>query len=148
MRLSNFKYFLLLIAVLFCLQPAGAQLPQNRTTATIVADALAVLPTQHTAEYRQTMTSLVNTGEEGLMTILNMFDSSKKDSNEKLEFAVSGWTNFVSNNTALRATTASTYGKALGLPLDKQLKQLIIRQLELIGDESNISQFEVFLTDN
>jgi HEAT repeat protein len=147
MRLSNFKYFLLLIAVLFYLQPAGAQLPQNRTTATIVADALAVLPAQRAKEYRQTMTALVGTGEEGLMTLLNMFDSSGKNSNEKLEFAVSGWTNFVSNNAALRATTASTYGKALGLPLDKHVKQLVIRQLELIGDESNILQLEVFLTD-
>lgn len=148
MKLSSYKMVLLLLAVLFNLPYSGAQLPQNRTTTTIVADALAVLPAQRAKEYRQTLTALVGTGEEGLLAILGMFDTTGKVSNDKLEFAVSGWTNFVATNAAKKAQTAATYGKALGLPLDKVVKQLVIRQLELIGDDANIPQLTVFLTDD
>lgn len=148
MKHTFFKYFVLLIAVLFQLQEFHAQVPQHRTTTTIVADVLAQLPAQRTQGYTEAMTSLVNTGEEGLLMILNMFDATEKTSNANLEFAVSGWTHFVAPNEKLRATAATAYGKALALPLDKKVKQLVIRQLELIGSESNVAQLAAFLTDD
>lgn len=148
MKHTFFKYFVLLVAVLFQLQEFNAQVPQHRTTTTLVADVLAQLPAQRTQGYAEAMTSLVSTGEEGLLMILNMFDATEKTSNANLEFAVSGWTHFVAPNEKLRATAATAYGKALALPLDKKVKQLVIRQLELIGSESNVAQLAAFLTDD
>lgn len=148
MKHTFFKYCVLLVAVLFQLQEFNAQVPQHRTTTTIVADVLAQLPAQRTQGYTEAMTSLVSTGEDGLLMIINMFDSSGKTSNANLEFAVSGWTHFVAPKEQLRTIAATAYGKALAMPLDKQVKQLVIRQLELIGSESNVAQLAAFLTDD
>ena len=147
MKISRIKNLLLLIAILFVVQGSWAQLPQNRTYTTIVADALAQLPSDKPEDYRIAMTSLVGTGEEGLLSLINMMDASGKKSNETVEYAISGWTNFVATDAAKSAKTAAAYGKALALPLDKQIKQFIIRQLEFIGNENNIEVLAGFLSD-
>lgn len=146
MKIVTNKFLILLVAVFLNVHYFSAQLPQNRTTTTIVADALAQLPAQRAKEYRQTMTALVGTGEQGLMAILSMFDPAAN--NDKLEFAVTGWTNFVASTADKKAQTVATYGKALGMPLHKEVKQLVIRQLELIGDDSNVPQLAALLSDD
>ncbi len=147
MKHTSFKYIVLLLAVLVHLQAFRAQVPQHRTTKTIVADVLAQLPAQHTASLNEAMATLTGTGEEGLLMILNMFDPTGKVSNANLEFAVSGWTNFASAHPDLRATAAAAYGQALAMPFDRQVKQLVIRQLELIGRDANVPQLAVLLSD-
>lgn len=148
MKILNNKYLLLLIAILFVFQEIGAQLPENRTTATIVADALAQLPGQRSKDYRIAMKSLVDSNEEGLLSLIKMLDASENVNNEKVEYAISGWTNYVANDLSKCAIAATAYGKALLIPLDKKHKQFIIRQLELIGNESNIEVIAGFLNDD
>ena len=64
MKTSIFKSLTLIVAVLFAVQCVFGQAPQNRTTATIVADALAQLPAEKPQQYKQVMTSLLSSGEE------------------------------------------------------------------------------------
>ncbi len=141
------NYIALLLVSLFVIGGLTAQTPKNRTTSTIVADVLAQLPAEQTKQYNQLMTDLVATGEEGLMQLINSMNPPGSKSNEKQEFAISGWTNFVAKDAAKSLEAANTYGKALGLQLDNEIKAFIIRQLELIGGEQNIDVLSSLLNN-
>jgi len=147
--MKQIKYYISLLTVcLFFVQGLMAQMPQNRTVSTIIADALAQLPAKTEAQYTQTMKDLVSTGEEGLMILIKSMNPPGVKSNEATEFAISGWTNSVANDDAKRSVAAETYEKALGLTLDKETKAFLIRQLELIGSDKNIDVLSRFLSDN
>ncbi len=145
MKKTN-NYIALLLVCLFAFGGLSAQTPKNRTVTTIVADVLTQLPAQKPKQYNQLMAELVETGEEGLMNLINSMNPPGPESNEKIEFALSGWTNFVAKDEAKRSETANTYAKALGMQLHDEIKAFIIRQLEMIGGEENIDVLASFLT--
>lgn len=70
MKTSIFKRFPLIIAIFLAIHSVYAQAPANRTSATIIADALAQLPTEKPELYQQVMTTLISSGEEGLLTLI------------------------------------------------------------------------------
>lgn len=121
---------------------------ENRTTKTIVADVLAQLPANKTDAYHQQFELLTNTGEQGILMLVDMLGATGKKNNETVEYAISGWTNFVANDSIKRDIAANSYAKALQLPLDNTIKQFLIRQIELIGNENNVAILSTFLTDN
>ena len=146
MRKTN-NYIAFLLVCLFALGSLSAQTPKSRTVATIVADVLTQLPAEKPNQYNQLMTDLTGTGEEGMMSLINSMNQPGPKSNEKVEFALSGWTNFVAKDKAKGIETANNYSKALGLELHEETKAFIIRQLEMIGGEESIDVLASFLTD-
>lgn len=142
------KHIVILTAILFTISIAMAQTPQNRTTSTIVADVLAQLPAQNQPQYNQLMTDLVSTGEEGLLNLINRLNAPGNKSNVAVDYAISGWTNFVANDDAKRTIAATTYGKALSQSLDDEIRTTLIRQLELIGNNDNVPVLSSFLTNS
>lgn len=146
MRKIN-NYIALLLVCLFSFSGLSAQTPKNRTVTTIVADVLTLLPAERPDQYNQLMADLTSTGQEGLMSLINSMNHPGPKSNEKVEFALSGWTNFVAKDEAKRLETANTYAKALNLALHNETKAFIIRQLEMIGKEESIDALSSFLTD-
>ncbi len=143
---KTINYIALLFVCLFAFGSLSAQSPKNRTATTIVADVLAQLPAEKPEQYNQLMTDLVGTGQEGLMNLINSMNAPGPKSNEKTEFALSGWTNFVAKDDLKRVSTANIYAKALGFELHEETKAFIIRQLEMIGGEDNIDVLASFLT--
>ena len=141
------NYIALLLVSLFVFGGLTAQTSQNRTTSTIVADVLALLPAETPKQYNLLIADLVETGEEGLMSIINSMNAPGPESNEKQEFAISGWTNFVAKDATKSLETAKIYGKALDLQLDNEIKAFIIRQLEMIAGEESIDVLSSLLTD-
>jgi hypothetical protein len=136
--------------IIICLLIAGglqAQLPQGRTKATIIADALAQLPADNQTQYSQTMTDLVSTGEEGLLELIGRMNPPGNQSNERLDYAISGWTNFVANDEARRAVAADAFGKALGQSLDNEVKAFVIRQLGQIGTDQHVESLAALLKE-
>ena len=127
------KYLSILTAILLATGALMAQLPQGRTSATIIADALAQLPADNQTQYNRTMTDLVSTGEQGLLDLIGRMNPPGNRSNEALDYAISGWTNFVANDDAKRALAANAFGKALNQSLDNEVKAFVIRQLGQIG---------------
>ncbi len=121
---------------------------ENRTTKTIVADVLAQLPANKADTYHQQFELLTNTGEQGILKLIDMLEATGKKNNETVEYAISGWTNFVANDSIKRDIAANSYAKALQLPLDNTIIQFLIRQIELIGNENNVAILSTFLTDN
>lgn len=124
-----------------------AQLPQGRTSATIIADALAQLPADTPDQYEKIMTDLVSTGETGLTDLVGRLNPPGNVSNEAVDFAIDGWVNFVANDDAKRAVAANTLEKALTQPLHDEIKASLIRQLEKIASDENVDGLSAFLTD-
>jgi hypothetical protein len=124
-----------------------AQLPAGRTTATIIADALAQLPAETPRKYNQTIADLVSTGEEGLLDLIGRMNPPGNKSNEALEYAISGWTHFVANDPEKRDVAANAFEKALKQPLDKEVKAFVIRQLRTIATDDNVDVLSGFLND-
>lgn len=144
------KHIRFIIFFLSLLITAGiqAQTPQGRTDATIIADALAQLPADTPKNYNQIISDLVSTGEKGLLEIIGRMNPPGKESNEVLDYAISGWTNFVANDDSKRSVAEKAFGKALAQPLDKEVKAFIIRQLRKIGTDESVNVLADFLTDS
>ena len=142
------KYLSILTAILLATGALMAQLPQGRTRATIIADALAQLPADNQTQYNRTMTDLVSTGEQGLLDLIGRMNPPGNRSNEALDYAISGWTNFVANDDAKRALAANAFGKALNQSLDNEVKAFVIRQLGQIGTDNNVETLSAFLKDS
>lgn len=142
------KYLSILTAILLATGVLMAQLPQGRTSATIIADALAQLPADNQTQYNRTMTDLVSTGEQGLLDLIGRMNPPGNRSNETLDYAISGWTNFVANDDAKRILAANAFGKALNQPLDNEVKAFVIRQLGQIGTDNNVEALSAFLKDS
>jgi len=141
------KFTSLLIVCLIFIYGAFAQTPQNRTVSTIVADALAQLPSNTSAKYNEVMSGLISSGEDGLLILINKMNPPGLLSNETVEFAISGWANTVANDPTLRLIAANTFEKALSLSLDKDTKAFLIRQLQLVENDENVDVLSSFLTD-
>lgn len=143
------KHIQLLILCLGLLITNGmqAQLPEGKTKATVVADALAQLPADTPHKYNRIMADLVSTGEEGLLDLIGRMNPPGNQINETIDYAISGWTHFVANDNDVRNVTAKTFEKALARPLDKEVKAFLIRQLRTIGTDDNVEALSAFLTD-
>ncbi len=143
------KHIQLIIICLSLLITSGiqAQLPEGRTKATVIADALAQLPADTPHKYNQVIADLVSTGEEGLLDLIGRMNPPGSQSNETLDYAISGWTHFVANDNATRSVTAGTFEKALAQALDKEVKAFLIRQLRTIATDDNVDVLSTFLMD-
>ncbi len=141
------KQHILFISCLFIAMSLQAQTPQNRTQATIIADALAQFPAENQKQYNSLLTDLTSTGEEGLLSLIGHLNPPGKDNNAAAEYAISGWTHFVANDPAKRTVAAGAYEKALQQPFDAEIKAFILRQLGKIGNDNTISSLTGFLND-
>jgi len=108
---------------------AQAQLSAGRSKATVIADALAQLPASTQEQYNEVMADLVSTGEEGMLELVGRMHPPGDQSNETIEFAITGWTHYAANDPTAREMTANAFEKALKQPLNKEVKAFVVRQL-------------------
>lgn len=127
-----------------------AQTPANRATQTIIADVLAQMPAQKQAGYNRMMQELTTTGEEGVLSLLKMFDPSGKGNNIAVEYALSGWANYVmgADQANARTTMEKACLKALDQTNDRETKAFVIRLLEQIGSDACIDKLSGYLTED
>lgn len=147
MRYIN-RFMTTLTALLLIVSMSIAQTPQNRTNSTVIADVLAQLPAQTQPVYNKMMADLTSTGEEGLLYIIRQLNAPGNKSNEALDYAISGWTNFVANDDAKRKEALGAFEKALTQSIDKENKAFVIRQIAKIGDNSNVPALAAFIDDS
>ena len=144
--MKQFKFIIFCLS-LFLVSGLQAQMPQGRTDATIIADALAQLPAETPEKFNQVIADLVTTGEQGMLDLIGRMNPPGDKSNEALDFAIGGWTNFVANDNDKRAEAANAFEKALDQALDKEVKAFVIRQLRKIGSDANVDVLSGFLAD-
>ena len=89
------KLFLILALAALLPWSAVAQDARQRTTATIVADALDQLPAARQKGYDNVMKDLASTGADGVMQLAGMLVPADKGKNASVEYALYGLVSYV-----------------------------------------------------
>lgn len=140
-------YILIPLCLLLISSGVHAQLPAGRTKTTVIADALAQLPAENQQQYNQTIADLITTGEDGLLDLIARMNPPGNQTNEVIDFAITGWTHYAATDPNTRLMTANAFQKALAQPVDKEVKAFLIRQLRTIATDENVDVLASFLSD-
>ena len=114
-----------------------SQMDINRTTSTKIVDALAQLPAQKESTYQNIIADIISTGDEGLNMLMEMLNKND-ESIVPVEYAISGLVNVASSNdfdVAQREAIKRTIKTNVDKAKDPSIKEFLIRQLMILGDE-------------
>jgi len=122
----------------------------ERTTTTRIADLLAQLPARNAAQLERNMKEVADLGEDGYITLISGLSTSEKGNNALIEYAVGGFTAYVTKNgqQALRNMAVSAYCKSLSKLSDQQNKAFVISQFDLVGNDAAVPCLTSYLTDD
>jgi HEAT repeat protein len=126
-----------------------AQAPSNRSSKTIVADVLAQMPAEQTSQYYDQIKELSTTGEEGVLQLVGRLNPPGQGSNAPVEFALSGWANYVTGEglEAVRLTTVNALAKSLEQVTDPYNKAFVISLIGIAGKEEVVATLKTYLSD-
>ena len=115
-----------------------------------IAAVLAQMPANNAAEIKKDISSIADLGEDGYVTLISGLTAPGKGNNAAIEYAVGGFTAYVTQtgNENLRKMSVNAYAKALQKVADKQNKQFIISQFDLVGRDDAVACLKEYLTDN
>lgn len=141
------KIYLSISASLLCGTLLMAQAPANRTTQTVIADAVAQMPAETQKKYDKLIADLISTGETGVQSLVDMIQAPGKGNNAQVEYALSGLSNYVmaQGQESARLITSRAYIKALGSVEERETKAFIIRQLQIVGKEEAVQPLSAYL---
>jgi HEAT repeat protein len=146
------KIFFILLAVVLLQSNGFAQAQDKsdeRTTTTRIADLLAQLPARDAKQLKGNMQEIAQLGEDGYVTLISGLTASGKGNNALLEYAIGGFSAYVTQpgQEDWRKMSVNAYAKALAKLSDKQNKSFIISQLELVGKDDAITSLQPYLVD-
>lgn len=120
-----------------------------RTNSTRIADFLRQLPASNHAQLSAAMEEVAGLDEAGLISLVNMLVPVAKNQNAKIEYAISGFSGYVTmpGREAMRTKTALAYSKALATNTDAEVRSFVMSQLEWIGGDESVPSLTVFLAD-
>ncbi len=112
----------------------------RRAQSTKIADVLAKFPVQNKYQQNNVMKEISTFGEAGLGQMVGAYAAQGKGDNTKLEYAINGYTAYVSEagNEKLRAIAVKTYGAAIPKMPDDYAVNFLIQQLQVIGKDDAI----------
>ena len=121
----------------------------TRTNTTRIADFLRQLPASNHAQLVAAMEEVAGLDEAGLISLVNMLVPVAKNQNAKIEYAISGFSGYVtmSGREAMRTKTALAYSKALATNTDPEARSFVMSQIEWIGQDESVPYLVVFLAD-
>lgn len=144
------KIFFILLAAGWLQNSAIAQnSTDQRTLTTKIADLLAQLPAKDAKQLQGNMLEISQLGEDGYITLINGLSANGKGNNSSLEYAIGGYSAYVMQpgKDQERSKSVNAYCKALNNATDKQVKQFLISQLEVVGKDDAIACLQTYLTD-
>ncbi|MCR4592698.1 MAG: DUF1080 domain-containing protein [Bacteroidaceae bacterium] len=121
--------------------PAFAQDARQRTTETIVQDALALMPLQNQTDFNREMEDIAKAAPKSIEVLVGMMQPTEKAKNNLLEYAINGVTNFASAAANVKYKKAVLDGLQAAAPKapDQYVRQFIQSQIRLLaGDEKPI----------
>lgn len=128
----------------------SAQGPSDqRAFHTKVADILALMPSPDKSQFNSHMETIGGLGEEGLVAIAGMMAAPGKGNNTQLEYALAGYTFYVTQpgREAARKQASEALCKALGKAADPENKFFLITQLQTLAEDNAVSTLQSYLTD-
>jgi len=119
--------------------PAFAQDARQRTTQTIVQDALALMPLQNQTDFNREMEDLAKAAPQSIQILVGMMLPTEKAKNNLMEYAINGVTNFASANAKYKKAVLDGLTAAVPKAPDQYVRQFIQSQIRLLaGDEEPI----------
>ncbi|TCD01847.1 DUF1080 domain-containing protein [Pedobacter psychroterrae] len=143
------RILFVLLAIVMLYDVALAQNTDQRTVTTRIADLLAQLPSDDAKQLKSNMQDISQLGVDGYVTLISGLVPQGKGNNSLIEYAVSGFSGYVSQpgQESLRKMAADAYCKVLPQLSDKQNKSFIISQFELVGDDASVACLSAYLKD-
>ena len=122
----------------------------ERTTSTRIADVLAQLPAKNEADLKTALKEMEGFGEAGLVQLAQQLVAGGKADNSKLEYAIMGYTSYVSGTgkEALKRSAESAWCKSLSLLKDKNHISFLMSMLEIIGTDQSVGCITPYLNDS
>lgn len=131
------RIFTTIIAILAISASIFAQDARQRLTSTIVGDVLAQMPAQTAADFTTNLKDIAASAPESIVILGDMLQSADKGANNKVEYVLSGVTNYVSVEGAqYKDAVKSGLKTAADKVADKYNKAFIQTQLRLLSPEN------------
>ncbi|MBV8252166.1 MAG: DUF1080 domain-containing protein [Chitinophaga sp.] len=123
--------------------------PDQRTTTTKIADILARFPANGQAELQKYCSEIAALGADGVSQMTDMLVAPGKGDNTKTEYALAGYTFYVTGKglDMQRQAAARAFTASLGRASATETKAFIIRQLQTLADPVAIPALQPLLTD-
>lgn len=130
------RIFTTIIAALVISASVFAQDARQRLTTTIVGDVLAQMPAQNAADASTNLKDIAASAPESIAILADMLQSAEKGANNKVEYVLSGVTNYVSVEGAqYKDAVKKGLKDAAEKVSDKYNKAFIQTQLRLLSPE-------------
>jgi hypothetical protein len=115
-----------------------------------VADVLAHMPAFTAAALKNDVSRINALGEDGLTTLISGLGAPGTANNAPIEYTIGAFTAAATQtgNEAMRKLAVSAYIKGLQKLTDRQAKQFIIAQFDLVGKDDAVATLKSYLTDN
>lgn len=143
------KLFIILALALMLPASVWGLDDRNRTTETIVADALAQLPAQKSAKFNALMGELAATGAEGIADMGSMLQPADKGKNATVEYALHGVTSYVTApaNEKYRAGVREGLKKALASCTDNANRDFLLSLLQQCATADDAAEIARYVED-
>lgn len=141
------KILFTLIAALALGNAAIAQLDAGRTVSTRIADLLAQVPAGDSAELSSNAAEVAGLGREGILQLAGMLRPPGQGDNSKVEYALSGFSFYVTRpgREQWRALAQEAYAAGLENTSDGEVKAFLINQLQIVGGPESIAVLAPYL---
>ena len=127
----------IILAALALTISLNAQDSRQRLTSTIVGDVLAAMPAQNASEAASDMKDLAASAPESIAILASMLQSADKAANNKVEYAISGVTNYVAGEgKAYKDAVKKGLQQAALTVKDEFNRQFIEQQLRFLSPEA------------
>lgn len=143
------KIFLLLALVLALPFSVMSQDARNRTSQTIVADALAQLPVANQNNYEKVMGEIAGTGADGIKQLASMLVPADKGENATVEHALNGVVAYVSapGREAECAEVRKGLIEAIKTTTDNPNRAFLMTLLRNCATTDDVAVFESYVSD-
>jgi HEAT repeat protein len=134
--------------ILFCLfLTSGIAQQSNPTTATRITDLLAQMPAKDAKAYARNAGEMAALGKDGIVQLISRLSPTGKGDNSAIEYAVGGFTYFVTQpgKEEWRQLAVDAYTEALPKLTDKTNQAFILFQLQQVAKDKAVPTLTAFL---
>jgi len=134
--------------LIICSGVLSAQMPADQSASPIIVDILLQLPAQQSHQYHQLMTTLLETGTEGVRQLVNGMNVQGKGDNSTVEYALNGMAMFASGDEILKNKMEQAVIASLDETNEPETSAFLIRLLAIVGSDDGIHRLAGYLTDD
>lgn len=114
-----------------------------------IINLLRQFPAQNAKQQQKNMDDIAALGKSGIVHLASQLSSSDKTEHAKVQYAIGGFTYFVTQNGKEegRKMAAEAYAEALGKITDKDNQAFLIFQLQQVGKDEVVNTLANYLND-